>query len=60
MSADKADVIQSLQFVYDVTPSSVRILNVPSKGRMNRKLVRKAYKKAYVTLPAGKSIDLAG
>ena len=58
--ANKADVIQSLEFIYKVTPLSVRICNVPSKGRMNRKLVRKAYKKAYVSLKKGESIELAG
>lgn len=59
MQATKADVKASLWYVYDITPSSVRIVSVPRKWRMQRKLVRRAYKKAYVTLPEWKSIDLA-
>jgi ribosomal protein L23 len=59
MLATKADVKASLSYVYDVVPSSVRVVSVPRKWRMQRKLVRRAYKKVYVTLPEWKSIDLA-
>jgi len=58
--ANKNDVKISLRTLYDVTPKSVRIINVPYKGRMQRKLVRKAYKKAIVSLHEGDSIELVG
>jgi hypothetical protein len=35
-------------------------MNVPYKGRNNRKLVRRAYKKAFVRLRDGDKIELAG
>ncbi len=57
--ANKNDVKMSLKSLYDVTPKSVRIINVPYKGRMQRKLVRRAYKKAIVSLNEGDSIELA-
>lgn len=59
MQATKVDVKASLDYVYNVTPSSIRSVSVPRKGRMQRKLVRRAYKKVYVTLPKWKSINLA-
>lgn len=58
--ANKNDIKLSLQKLYSVTPSSIRVVNVVSKGRMNRKLVRRAYKKAYVALKKGDKIELAG
>ncbi len=57
--ANKNDVKLSIQSLYDVTPKSVRIMNVPYKGRLQRKLVRRAYKKAMVTLKEWESIELA-
>ena len=48
--ANKIDVKHAIEYAYQVTPKSIRIINVPYKGRMNRKLVRRAYKKAVVTL----------
>lgn len=48
--ANKNDVKASLKAIYDVVPTSVRTVVVPSKGRMYRKTVRKGYKKAYVSL----------
>ena len=59
-SANKQDVKASLEIIYKVTPLSVRLINVPYKGRANRKLVRRAYKKAIVTLKKGDKIELAG
>jgi len=58
--ANKNDVKLSLQKLYGVSPSSIRIMNVVAKGRMHRKLVRRAYKKAYVALKQGDKIELAG
>jgi len=57
--ANKNDVKLSIQKMYDVTPKSIRIMNVPYKGRMQRKLVRRAFKKAMVALHDGDSIELA-
>ena len=56
---NKNDVKLSLKAIYDVVPKSVRIINVPYKWRMQRKLVRRAYKKAIVTLKEWDKIDLA-
>lgn len=58
-SANKNDVKQALETIYKVEPLSVRVINVISKGRMNRKLVRRAYKKAIVTLKKGDKIELS-
>lgn len=58
--ANKNDVKQSLFAIYKVTPVSVRLINVPYKGRNNRSLVRRAFKKAIVTLKDGQKIELAG
>lgn len=57
--ANKNDVKLSLKTLYDVTPKSVNIMNVPYKGRTQRKLVRRAFKKAIVTLNEWDSIELA-
>ncbi len=57
--ANKNDVKLSLFALYWVKPKSVRIINVPYKWRMQRKLVRKAYKKAIISLQEWDSIELA-
>ena len=56
--ANKSDVKQAIQFLYKVYPESVNIVNVVYKGRNNRKLVRKSYKKAIVTLGKKDKIEL--
>lgn len=48
--ANKNDVKQAVQTVYKVDPVAVNLVSVVKKGRMQRKLVRPAYKKAIVTL----------
>ena len=58
-NATKTDVIMSLAYIYKVTPLSVRIVNVGKKMRLRRGVVRKAYKKAYVTLKQGDKIELS-
>jgi len=58
-NANKNDVKLSIKSLYWVSPKSVRIINVPFKWRMQRKLVRKAYKKAIVSLHDWDSIELA-
>lgn len=57
--ATKTDIVASLQHIYKVTPVSTRVVNVGKKLRMRRWVVRKAYKKVYVTLKAGDKIELS-
>jgi large subunit ribosomal protein L23 len=57
--ATKTDVKASLLVVYGVQPLSLRLVSVPYKWRSQRKLVRRAYKKVFVTLPEWQKIDLA-
>ena len=57
--ANKQDVKKSLQMIYKVTPISVRLMRVPYKWRAHRKLVRRSFKKAMVTLKAWDKIELA-
>lgn len=56
--ANKADVKQAIEFLYNVHPMGINIVNVVYKGRNNRKLVRKSYKKAIVTLDKKEKIEL--
>ena len=57
--ANKIDVKLAIQTTYNVTPESVNISWVKEKGRANRSLVRRAYKKAVVSLKKGDKISLA-
>ncbi len=57
-SANKNDVKEAISYLYKVTPIWVNVVSVPFKGRNQRKLVRRAYKKAIVTLWAKDKIDL--
>lgn len=56
--ANKNDVKQAVEFLYKIHPEGVNIVNVVYKGRNQRKLVRKAYKKAIVTLGKKDKIEL--
>lgn len=56
--ANKNDVKQAIEFLYKVHPEGINIVKVVYKGRNQRKLVRKAYKKAIVTLPKKEKIEL--
>ena len=56
--ANKQDIKASLKSIYDVHAIGVRLINVPYKGRANRKLVRRAFKKAIVRLKDGEKIEL--
>ncbi|HPC34130.1 MAG TPA: 50S ribosomal protein L23 [Candidatus Absconditabacterales bacterium] len=56
--ANKNDVKQAIQYIYNVTPIGVNIVNVAFKGRNQRKLVRRAHKKAIVTLNKKDKIEL--
>lgn len=57
--ANKIDVRESLKFIYKVDALSVRLMNIPYKGRANRKMVRRAFKKAIVTLWKDDKIELS-
>lgn len=57
-NATKADVKQSILTIYGVQPVAVNLLWTKEKGRANRKLVKRAYKKAIVTVPAGKKLPV--
>lgn len=58
--ANKLEVAQAIKQMYEVNPRSVNILNVRGKivrrGRISGK--RKGWKKAIVTLPKGKTLNL--
>lgn len=56
--ANKNDVKQALLYFHKVSPLSVRIINVPYKWRMQRSLVRRAYKKAIVTFDKKDKIEV--
>jgi len=55
--ANKNDVKASVKYLFNVDAISVRTVQVPYKSRMQRKMVRKAYKKAFVSLAVGSSIE---
>lgn len=56
--ANKVDVKKSIEYIYWITPKSVNIVNVPYKGRARRSLVRRAYKKAIITLKDWDKLDM--
>lgn len=56
--ANKNDVKEALTYIYKVNPEKINIINVVFKGRTQRKLVRKAYKKAVVTLSKKEKIEI--
>lgn len=56
--ANKSDVKQAIEFLYKVQPEGVNVINVVYKWRNQRKLVRKSYKKAIVTLSKKEKIEL--
>lgn len=57
--ANKNDVKAAVKYLFGVDAEAVNIINVPYKGRMQRKLVRRAYKKAIITLKKWDKIDIA-
>lgn len=56
--SNKNDIKMAVMSLYNIKPLAVNIMNVISKGRSQRKLVRRAYKKAIVTLAKGQKIDV--
>ncbi len=56
--ANKNDIKKAIVYLYNVSPISVRVVSVPYKGRMQRKLVRRSYKKAIVRLDKKDKIEI--
>lgn len=56
--ANKNDVKKAFEELYHKVPVSVNILKMPTKHRFNR-VVKKAYKKALVTLAKWETIEIA-
>lgn len=58
--ANKIEIAQAIQEVYGVKPNAVNVINVSGKrvrqGRISGQ--RKDWRKAVVTLPAGKTINI--
>ena len=56
--ANKNDVKQAIKYIYNVTPTKINIVNVVFKARNKRKLVRRAHKKAIITLNKKDKIEI--
>ncbi|OGH71147.1 MAG: 50S ribosomal protein L23 [Candidatus Magasanikbacteria bacterium RIFCSPHIGHO2_02_FULL_51_14] len=58
--AGKTDIVQAVEDVYGIRPAAVRVMNFDGKttrfGRQSGR--RKDWKKAVVTLPQGKTINI--
>lgn len=55
---NKNDVRQAIKTIYNADVQDINMINVHNKGRNNRKLVRRAYKKAVITLKKWEKIEL--
>jgi large subunit ribosomal protein L23 len=60
--ASKGDVKQAVELMFEVKVQGVNLLNKPGKARRFKNVAgkRNGYKKAYVRLAAGQSIDFTG
>jgi large subunit ribosomal protein L23 len=60
--ASKAEVKQAVELMFEVKVEGVNLLNKPGKSRRFKNVEgrRNGYKKAYVRLSAGQSIDFTG
>lgn len=56
--ANKNDVKAAIVYLYKVQPQKINLVNVKYKKRQQRGLVRRAYKKAVITLGEKDKIDL--
>ena len=61
-SANKVEVKIAVEYLFKVNVEQVRVVNVKAKPRRFGQIMgtKKAWKKAYVTLKDGQSIDLTG
>jgi len=57
--ANKNDVAAAIKYIYNVTPVKINIVNTSFKGRQRRQLVKRAFKKAIVTLGEKEKIEMA-
>jgi large subunit ribosomal protein L23 len=60
--ASKSEVKQAVELMFEVKVEGVNLLNKPGKTRRFKNVAgkRNGYKKAYVRLQAGQSIDFTG
>jgi large subunit ribosomal protein L23 len=60
--ASKDEVKQAVELMFEVKVEGVNLLNKPGKTRRFKNVVgkRNGFKKAYVSLQAGQSIDFTG
>jgi large subunit ribosomal protein L23 len=60
--ASKAEVKSAVELMFEVNVEGVNLLNRPGKTRRFKKMAgkRNGFKKAYVRLQAGQSIDFTG
>ena len=60
--ATRTDVKDAVELMFEVKVDSVQVLNQPGKTRRFGRMegARSGYKKAYVRLAAGQTIDFAG
>jgi len=60
--ASKSEVKEAVEFMFEVKVEGVNLLNKPGKTRRFKNIAgkRNGYKKAYVRLQAGQSIDFTG
>ena len=64
--ANKIEIKEAVEEMYGIEPTAVNTVVVPGKtrtryrGRVVMRGMKPAYKKAYVTLPEGDSIDFYG
>lgn len=61
-NANKAEVKDAIEMLFNAKVKSVRIVNVRPKKKMFRGIEgkRKGWKKAYITLAAGQKLDIMG
>lgn len=57
--ANKNDIDAAIQYLYKVTPVKINVVNTAFKGRERRKVVRRAFKKAIITLGKDQKIEFA-
>ena len=60
--ASKSEVKEAVEFMFEVKVEAVNLLNRPDKTRRFRNMAgkRSGFKKAYVRLAGGQSIDFTG
>ena len=60
--ASKSEVKQAVEFMFEVKVEGVNLLNKPGKSRRFKNMAgkRNGFKKAYVRLGEGQSIDFTG